>query len=979
MADITGDGINDIDITTAGSSTTIGGVIFTDAVNVGSGTGNYNTFLAISNNSGVETGFNSDDTPPIDGTNHDIDQAKTHTVLLSDLVIVTVNGQQYYQVRVDLNEANSDPNAQISLDQFKVYTSTDGGIVSTTDLFANATLKYDMDAGGNVSVLLSDAESSGSGTDDYSVLIPVSTFAGQDPTTTYVYFDIQMGAAGTDWGATATFEEWNLENGVALTGLKFEDANNNGVQDAGEDGVAGVTIFIDANKNGALDAGERTTITDADGNYTFFGVALNQTVWIDEVIPAGATQTTGDHEEVIISSNATGTIVVDPIGNFLPHPALSINKDASVPGDCADTVGELVTYTVTVGNAGNVALDNVVLTDSLEGGLGVTLTVTGDTNTDGIVDGNEVWLSGDTGSDGILGVGETWTYQYAHAVTQADIDSNGGDDDGSLDNVATANATAVNGGAAADEVSDDASVEVCQLPALSINKDASVPGDCADTVGELVAYTVTVGNAGNIALDNVVLTDSFEGGLGVTLTVTGDTNADGIVDGNEVWLSGDTGSDGILGVGETWTYQYAHAVTQDDIDTNGGDNDGSLDNVATANATAINGGPAADEVSDDASVEVCPTPAVDITKYVDVGFGWDDANTGPGPQNVSIGTDVDFKLTVANTGNVTLTDVDITDTNLTNGAPGTANLLVDDGVLTAYAIAHGAVLTDDAGNDGILGVGETWTITYTSAFDPGEHLNTADVNTAQGVTDEDSAYYFSLVDEGLCPRTPGFWQNPKNGGQFWDGIQGNEKNAGAAGFPDGELLYAVDSNNNGSIGAGDVAGLLIGDYNHNGLTDVGEDTLFVSYANARSLINSSNKQLNGLSGDGKFILGRDMVASWLNELQGSGFGDASDPQSPHHYLDDAIDWMQIYSGTTNGGTTETFDTFKLLGSIIKTSSAIWNTPVSGIDHSASQMHSALDYYNNTGQTQPGGTNYANCESQHLFEALSIYQQSHELI
>ena len=64
MADLTCDGVNDVDITAAGSSTNIGGVIFTDAVNVGSGTGGYNTFLAISDNDGIEQGFNSDDTPP---------------------------------------------------------------------------------------------------------------------------------------------------------------------------------------------------------------------------------------------------------------------------------------------------------------------------------------------------------------------------------------------------------------------------------------------------------------------------------------------------------------------------------------------------------------------------------------------------------------------------------------------------------------------------------------------------------------------------------------------------------------------------------------------------------------------------------------------------------------------------------------------------------------------------------------------------
>jgi hypothetical protein len=306
--------------------------------------------------------------------------------------------------------------------------------------------------------------------------------------------------------------------------------------------------------------------------------------------------------------------------------------------------------------------------------------------------------------------------------------------------------------------------------------------------------------------------------------------------------------------------------------------------------------------------------------------------------------------------------------------------LMQNGALTADATTnHSATITGDTDHDGQLDVGETWTISYRQAFDPGNHVNTATVTTHEGQTDNDAAHYFSLVDEGLCPRTPGFWQNPNNGAQFWDGIAGNEKHAGEAGFPDGELLYAVDSNHDGVIDGSDQKGLLIGDYDKDGITDPDEDTLFVAFADAQTLINASNKQLNGSSGDGRFMLGRDMVASWLNYLQGSGFGDASDTQSPHHYLDDAIDWMQIYSGTNNGGTTETFDKLKISGGAIKTSTATWNTPQSGIDHSAGQMHSALDYYNNTGQTQAGGTHYANCACDCLDEALSIYQQSHSLV
>ncbi len=1004
MPDITGDGVNDLDITPSGSSTNIGGVIFTDAVNTGSGTGNYNTFLAISDNDGVEEGFNSDDTPPIDASNKDIDQAKTHTVKLSDLVIVTVNGVQYYEFRVDLNEANSDPNAQISLDQFKLYTSANGGINDTTTLFSQ-NLIYDMDGGGNVSVLLSDAESSGSGNDDYAVLVPITEFAGLDPTTTYVYLFTQMGAAGVGWDATATFEEWNLQNGVTLTGTKFEDEDGDGVLDPGEGPVEGVTIFIDANQNGVFDAGERSIVTDASGNYTFFGVATGQTVWIDEVPPPGATQTTGDHEEVLIDDNATpgSTVVVDPIGNFIPHPELSITKDASVPGDCADTAGELITYTIVLDNTGTVALENVVLQDNFEGGGNVTLTVTGDDG-DGILEVGEVWLSGDTGDDGIMGADETWTYTYVRAVTQEQIDSNGGGD-GTLDNIATANADAVDGGGAADEVSDDASVDVCQDPALSITKDATVDGECADTVGELVSYTIVLDNTGNVALDNVVLQDNFEGNGNVTLTPFDD--GDGILELGEVFLSGDTGDDGIMGVDETWTYTYLYAVTQDDIDGNGG-GDGLLSNVATANADAVNSDTAADEVSDDASVDVCQDPAIDIEKYVmtDVNGVFADADDPDGPE-ASTSSTVDFKVVVTNTGNVTLENITLSDSviHTVGGIPG-APVAIDysDPSLNTFIDLNGNATLDageewsnfdtdadgtiDAGDFAELAPGETFTVYYSLTSAVGQHENTATVaadaaTTGEDATDNDDANYYVLASEDCVGvRTPGFWSNAK-WMTFWDGVADNEPTqAGTPGFASGELLYGVDSDGDGDIDGDDAVGLLVGDYNMNGITDLGldgiantgdageEDTIFINLTDAQKLINASSKQLgDGKTADGIYMLGRDVVATWLNYLAnneesiGECIGDVDSgdgANTPREYLDAAIDWMQQFASTGNGNANQNLlnsyhdgnqqETFAF-DARIHPSSGAWQNPFlpgEDIPFSAAEMHSQLDAYNNTG-------------------------------
>ena len=122
--------------------------------------------------------------------------------------------------------------------QFKIYSSTSGAIESTTTLFTQ-NLVYDMDGGddGDVSLQLSEV-STGSGTDDYAVLVPVTKFAGLDPATTYMYLYVDMGSLGGDYVAAGGFEEWNLQSAGSLTGIKFADTNGNGIQDAGEVGSA---------------------------------------------------------------------------------------------------------------------------------------------------------------------------------------------------------------------------------------------------------------------------------------------------------------------------------------------------------------------------------------------------------------------------------------------------------------------------------------------------------------------------------------------------------------------------------------------------------------------------------------------------------------------------------------------------------------------------------------------------------------------
>jgi Ca2+-binding RTX toxin-like protein len=74
----------------------------------------------------------------------------------------------------------------------------------------------------------------------------------------------------------------------SIQGSKWNDANANGIWDGGEQALAGSTIYIDSVTNGQLDPWEISTVTNADGQYTFSNLGpgeyaileVNQTGWI---------------------------------------------------------------------------------------------------------------------------------------------------------------------------------------------------------------------------------------------------------------------------------------------------------------------------------------------------------------------------------------------------------------------------------------------------------------------------------------------------------------------------------------------------------------------------------------------------------------------------------------------------------------------------------------------------------------------------
>src|SRR5579883_1808866 len=67
-------------------------------------------------------------------------------------------------------------------------------------------------------------------------------------------------------GATVAGENFAVTVTGQVTGVVFQDKNGNGVQDAGETGLAGVTVTLD---EGATGTAVETATTDASGKYTF--------------------------------------------------------------------------------------------------------------------------------------------------------------------------------------------------------------------------------------------------------------------------------------------------------------------------------------------------------------------------------------------------------------------------------------------------------------------------------------------------------------------------------------------------------------------------------------------------------------------------------------------------------------------------------------------------------------------------------------
>ncbi|WP_217181110.1 CARDB domain-containing protein [Streptomyces sp. AC495_CC817] len=439
-------------------------------------------------------------------------------------------------------------------------------------------------------------------------------------------------------------------NSISLTKTAgtVDDANGNGVPDAGEE----ISYTFSVRNTGTTTL-RNATITDpmlggAVACTALDGVALapGQTV---TCAPITYTLTQGDIDAGVVRN--TATVVADaPVGTVTDTASASADIDQTAgidlvkeAGVVEDTnsdgrigAGDTIRYSFVLTNTGTTTLVNVTVTDPLLG-TGALCTVSS-------------LLPGATADCG----------PYPYQLTQADIENQ------SRSNTARATGTSPLG-----PVTDDGSTVVTLVgtPAVQLTK---TPGAIVDTdddgmvgAGDTVGYTFTVRNTGTTVLTDLVLNDPLLGG---------DLDCPDL-DGLEL-APGDEATCGPV----------PYELTQADIDA------GTVHNVATVEGQSV-AGPADDEA--EADVEVTGTDALTLLKSAGAIV---DAN---GNGRTDAGDTIEYTFTVTNTGTTTLTDVSVSDPRLTGAivcettelAPGEATLCHGEpAVLTQAEIDAGEIV-----------------------------------------------------------------------------------------------------------------------------------------------------------------------------------------------------------------------------------------------------------------------------------------------
>ena len=340
--------------------------------------------------------------------------------------------------------------------------------------------------------------------------------------------------------------------------------------------------------------------------------------------------TTSDQDPTVVETDLFASITVTKQDQLIDN------------GDNEAGAGDLIEYTVIVTNTGEVPVTDIELEDNLRSGNNTTLYLSSPNHSAGDL---TPWPSF------TLAAGESRTLTGFYILSQATVNT------GSVSNFINATAKDPNGNdvvARSDDpdtalVNDDTVTSIAQSAAILITKTAS-PGSGTFEVGDVITYTIKIKNTGNSELNGVVIDDELSDINGELISLTtGPIFTSSTLGANTNFTSDPENSVTTLQVGEEVTFTATFAVTQAAIDAGG------VSNTASVTATADDGDNTAvsDEIDDNVITLINATPSLEVTKSAVVVDNGDNIN-GPGDT-------IQYTITVTNTGNVSLTGVNVTD------------------------------------------------------------------------------------------------------------------------------------------------------------------------------------------------------------------------------------------------------------------------------------------------------------------------------
>ncbi|MBD8464701.1 DUF11 domain-containing protein [Plantibacter sp. CFBP 8798] len=406
-----------------------------------------------------------------------------------------------------------------------------------------------------------------------------------------------------------------------------------------DDPAPAITVVKSANPATVANAGETVTysfLVTNTGNVTLSDVSVIEGEFSgtgelsDVVCPPAAgslapqatvtceatytvTQADADAGSITNSATATGTPPnggtppvsppSDTTVEIPPAPAITVEKSANPA--TAGTVGQVITYSFLVTNTGNVTLSNVTVDEGEFSGTGEL---------------SDVVCPPTAGS---LAPAASVTCTASYTLTQADVNA------GEVTNSATATGTPPGGGTPPQSPPSEVTVEIPPAPSITVVKTADEAAQGDYVVGQVITYSFLVTNTGNVSLSDITVDEGeFTGAGELSEVVCPAVPA-------------------VLDSGAQITCTATYTVLQADVDA------GTITNSATATGTPPNGGTPPVSPPSEVTVPSPPVPGLSVIKTANV------------EKATTVGQVITYSFQVTNTGNVTLTNVKVTEGTFT--------------------------------------------------------------------------------------------------------------------------------------------------------------------------------------------------------------------------------------------------------------------------------------------------------------------------